>query len=576
MRRIRGVVLALLLAAPVAVLAAPAPVAGAGPQARAAVALAPRPGVVLVALRPGGSLATLSNPASGAGGTTLAATLGRFGLAQAERLSRGVARLPRPEYFALRSNAPDFDPVAAAAALRALPDVLAAAPDLRLALHLVPNDPHLANQWHLGTSAAAVRARTAWDFETGSPGVSIGILDTGVDVGHPDLAAKIWQNPGEIPGNSVDDDGNGYVDDVRGWDFGDDDNDPSPQPVYDAGTGIDVGWHGTFVAGLAAAATNNATGIAGVAWGCRVMPLKISDVTGDMPLSAVTAAVLYAIDNGASVLNMSLGSADPAAEAFFQPLMTAAFNGGVFTVASAGNNGTDERNFPAACDSVLAVGATNSANNRADFSNWGDWVDVAAPGEAIWSSIARNYAYDEFSQIFFEVLWYWDAVNPYMFNDGTSFSAPVVAGAAALVRSHFPALGPLQVTRQLVLTGDVRLYDNPIGPRLNIQSALTIPLDVAPTTVPPALAFAPPTPNPAAAAVHFAFTLPASARTRLEIVDAQGRLVHVVVDRDLGAGPGSATWDGCDRAGRHVAAGLYVALLRAGEEHAVRRIAVVR
>ena len=203
-------------------------------------------------------------------------------------------------------------------------------------------------------------------------------------------------------------------------------------------------------------------------------------------------------------------------------------------------------------------------------------LDLAAPGESIWSSIARNYVYDDFSQIFFEVLWYWDSVNPYMFNDGTSFSAPIVAGAAALVRSHFPSLGPLQVARQLVLTGDIRLYDNPIGRRLNIQAALATPLDVAPLLTAPSLAFAPPTPNPAADAVRFTLTLPAAMRTRIEIVDAQGRLVNVVIDRELGAGSSSATWDGRDRAGRRVAAGLYVAVLRAGGEQAVRRIAVVR
>lgn len=570
MRFVHGVFVILMLGASGAVAA---PVA---PHARATVAHAPRPGVVLVALAPGIALDAPEGGALRAGDASLSATLRRFSLARAERLARGAARTARPEYFALRSDAPDFDPQAAAAALRALPGVVAAAPDLRLSLHLVPNDPYLADQWHLGTSVAAVRARPAWDIETGSPSVAIGILDTGVDVGHEDLAAKIWLNPGEIPGNATDDDLNGYVDDVNGWDFGNDDDDPSPDPVFDLATGIDVGWHGTFVAGLAAAATNNATGIAGVAWGCRVMPLKVADAAGDMPLSAVTEAVLYAIDNGAAVLNMSLGSPDPAAEAFFQPLMTAAFDGNVVTVASAGNDGTDERNFPAACESVLAVGATNSANNRASFSNWGDWVDLAAPGESVWSSIADNYVYDDFSQIFFEVLWYWDTINPYMYNDGTSFSAPIVAGAAALVRSRFPGLSARQVAQQLVLTGDARAYDNPIGPRLNIERALASPLDAAPAAAPAALAFAPPAPNPAAGPVRFAFALPAATHARLEVVDAQGRLAAVVLDRDLGAGARSAAWDGRDRDGRPVAAGLYFAVLRAGAASAVRRLAIVR
>jgi hypothetical protein len=306
------------------------------------------------------------------------------------------------------------------------------------------------------------------------------------------------------------------------------------------------------------------------------MPLKVADSAGDMPLSAVTAAILYAIDNGAGVLNMSLGSPEPDAEAFFQPLMIAAFNGDVVTVSSAGNDGTDERNFPAACDSVLSVGATNSGNNRATFSNWGEWVDIAAPGEMIWSSIARNYEYDEFSQIFFEILWFWDAIHPYMYGDGTSASSPLVAGAAALVRSRFPGLTAGQVAQQLVLAGDARAYDNPIGPRMNIERALLAPLDAAPSAFPAALSFAPPAPNPAAGAVQFAFTLPAAAHARLEIVDAQGRLVNVAADRDFGAGAQAAAWDGRDRAGRPVAAGLYFGVLRVGTARAIRRIAIVR
>jgi subtilisin family serine protease len=569
MRTLSSAMLALTLFAHAAA-------AGPAPHPLTSHARPPRPGVVLVAMQPGHTLEAGADGSVRARDAALAATLQRFALANPARLSRGVPRTPRPEFYVLRSDAADFDPYAAAAALRALPGVVAAAPDLRMSLHLVPNDPYLSDQWYLGTSVAAMRVRQAWDITTGSPGVAIGILDTGVDVGHEDFAGKLWQNPGEIPGNSIDDDLNGYVDDVNGWDFGNDDPDPSPNPVFDLSTGIDVGWHGTYVAGLAAAASNNGIGIAGVAWGCRVMALKVADSAGDMPLSAVTAAILYAIDNGAGVLNMSLGSPEPDAEGFFQPLMALAFDGNVVTVSSAGNDGTDERNFPAACDSVLSVGATNSSNNRASFSNWGEWVDIAAPGEQIWSSIARNYEYDEFSQIFFEVLWYWDTINPYMYGDGTSASSPLVAGAAALVRSRFPSLTAAQVAKQLVLAGDARAYDNPIGPRMNIERALQAPLEAAPAALPAALAFAPPSPNPAAGRVRFAFTLPAAAHARLEVVDAQGRLVDVVTDRDYGAGSQSAAWDGRDGDGRPVAAGLYFAVLRMGSARAIRRLAVVR
>ncbi|MCC6350365.1 MAG: S8 family serine peptidase [Candidatus Eisenbacteria bacterium] len=535
----------------------------------------PRHGVVLVALRAGTTLEDAPGGALRVREPALAAALGRFGLAHARRLVRGGSGAGRPEYFSLRSDAADFDPRAAAAALRAQPGVLAAAPDLNLSLHLVPNDPHLPTQWHLGTSVAAVRARPAWDLETGSPNVPIGIVDTGVDVAHPDLAAKIWHNLGEIPANGLDDDGNGYVDDVTGWDFGDGDADPSPTPMIDPVAGVDVGWHGTFVAGLAAAATNNGDGIAGVAWGCPVMPLKVADAAGDIPLSAVTEAVGYAIDNGASVLNFSLGTSDTTALAFFQPLMTAAFDAGIVCVASAGNDGVDTRSFPAACDSVLSVAATNSANNRADWSNWGDWVDIAAPGESVWSSIARNYVYDDVSQIFFEILWYWDTINPYMYNDGTSFSSPIVAGAAALVRSRFPALGPWQVQRQLVLNGDARTYDNPIGPRLNIEHALQAPLDAA-SAASAALAFSPPWPNPAAGTVRLAFTLPRAGRATLRVLDAQGRLVRTLLDGTLPAGAHAVTWDARDERGMAASPGLYFARIESAGVAGTRRIARVR
>lgn len=574
MRAPIGAVPALALAFIVAAAsAAPAPSAA----IRGGSSRPPRPGVVLALLHPEAATVDPTGGTMRGRDAALQAAFSQLGLARATRIGRGPVRTDRPLAVALHSDEPGFDPYAAAAALRALPGVVAAAPDLRLSLHLVPNDPYLSTQWHLGTSTAAVRARPAWDLETGSGSVTIGVLDTGVDTGHEDFSGKIWQNPGEIPGNGLDDDANGYVDDVQGWDFGDDDGDPSPEPFFDAATGIDVGWHGTFVAGLAAAATNNGVGIAGVAWGCRVMPLKVADATGDMPLSAVTEAIAYAIDNGAAVLNMSLGSPDTTAASFFQPLMTAAFDGGVVTVASAGNDGTDERNFPAACDSVLAVAATDASNNRASFSNWGPWVDLAAPGAEVWSSIADNYVYDDVSQIIFEVLWWWDTVNPYMYGDGTSFSAPVVAGAAALVRSRFPALTAGQVAQQLVTTGDARAYDNPIGPRLNVEQALlSSPLDVSPSSSPGALAFAAPAPNPAAGAVRFAFTLPRGGRVTLAIVDAQGRLVCEAFAGDLGAGARSVAWDGRDLEGRPVPAGLYFAVLGAAGERAMRRVAILR
>lgn len=536
------------------------------------------PREVLVVVAPDGAISASRAGQARAQSAPLALALLRHGITRAEPLRRATpSRARNTEVLRLGSELPDFDPVAAAAELRATEGVLAAAPNLLLRLHLAPNDPRFSSQWHLSNSAAGVQAQQGWNRELGSASVSIGIMDTGVDVGHPDLASKIWTNPAETPGNGIDDDLDGHIDDVNGWDFGDQDADPSPTPMFEPSIGIDQGWHGTFVAGLAAGATNNGVGIAGVAWDCKIVPLKVSDVNGDILLSAMVEAFDYAIAHQVSVLNMSLGTSDTTARAFFQPLVNEAIGAGVVLVASAGNDGTDTPSFPAACDSVLAVAATNASNQRASFSNWGWYVNIAAPGEAVWSCISRNYEYDETSLLFFEVLWGHDGVEPYMTNDGTSFSAPIVAGAAALVRSHFPALSPKQVVAQLIVQGDVRLYDNPIGPRLNIDRALIPALAVEPlANRGELLQFQAPSPNPSVGPTRFTFSLPTSAPVRLVLLDAQGRCVRTLLQGALASGQHTTVWEGLDDNGHALPAGLYLAELSAGELRAMRRVALVR
>lgn len=544
------------------------------PPGRVLPSFGPRPpyvpGQVLVLAPRAGALESAA--AGGARNPAFAARLEDLGIARVEEV--GPEGTSAHAALRLWSDDHAFDPYAVARALVASGDAIAASPNLRMQLHAIPNDPYLAYQWHLGTSAAGVRARQAWDHATGSPGVVIGIMDTGVDRVHSDLFFKIWTNTQEIAGNLVDDDHNGWVDDVQGWDFGNGDNVPDPELIPDM-YGLDQGWHGTFVAGLAAAATNNGNGVAGVAWGCRVLPLKVSDSYGDMTLSAIVDAFHYARQAHVSVLNVSLGTSDPSAAGFFQELVDEAVAAGIVVVASAGNDGVDTPTYPAACDGVLAVGATTMSNNRADWSNWGDWVDIAAPGESVWSSIARNYGYDDLSWWYFETYCGFDGVHAYMANDGTSFSAPIVAGAAALVRGAYPALAPAQVIQQLVLNGDARAYDNPIGPRLNIERALLRPLAVDGAAAPARLALAPPSPNPARSATRLSFTLPRAGHARLELLDAQGRIVRTLFDGPAAAGANESAWDLRDARGGAVPAGLYFAQLRAGERREVRRLVVL-
>ena len=506
------------------------------------------------------------------------AVLERHGLTRGARIARGTSAMAS-RFLVLESARPDFDPARAAAELRALGLVRAAVPDLRVRLHVLPDDPDLDVQWHVDDGGFAdIRLAAAWDVEQGNASARIGVMDTGVDLGHPDLASKIWTNPGEIPANGVDDDGNGYPDDVHGWDFGDGDADPNPHYTPDASLlDVDVGFHGTFVAGVAAAATDNAEGIAGAAWNCPVVPLKVVDSAAEITLTAMTEAFAYATEMEIEVLNMSLGTAEqPGVAEYFQALVDAATAAGVVCVASAGNSGTDDLNFPAACDGVLSTAATDAENARASFSNFGPTVRIAAPGAGMWSAICRNYELDELSQIFYEVFFGWDAIRPYMAGDGTSFSAPLVSGVAALVRSRHPAWTPAMVASHLVTTGDAVAYDEPIGPRLNAYRAVTedlLSVPVPGATAGVALAVGP---NPASAAMTVRFTLATPGRVRLRIHDVAGRLMRELADGEFPAGARSLSWDGADAGGHPVSAGLYVVRMDSAHGALVRKIVRTR
>jgi subtilisin family serine protease len=479
------------------------------------------------------------------------------------------ARLGRT--LVLTSHHPDFDADAATRDLRALGVVRTAAPNQTLKYDLVPNDQYfVSHQWQLSASAAGIRAQNAWDITTGDSSVVIAIMDSGVDRTHPDLAAKIWTNTGEIPDNVTDDDGNGYVDDVNGWDFSTADNDPNPVLAIHPSIGYDTGFHGTFVAGLAAAATNNTTGIAGVSWKSKIMPLKVSDADAEISLAAVTEAFQYATDNGVDVLNVSFGGTDPLLQGFFQPLVIDAVDGNVLFVCSAGNDGNDLPHYPAACESVLAVGASTQANSRASYSCWGWFVDLFATGDNVWSSIPTNYTYDMTSEFIFSFVYGWDGVNPYMSNVGSSFAAPVAAGAAALVRGQFPTANAVAVLKHMPQTADPVNYDFGPGKRLNAYQALLTNIDVPPLVVATGASFAlaPMAPNPMRAGGTVELSLARAGAVRVGVFDTRGRLVRTVFDGALEAGPQRLSWDGTQDGGVRVAPGLY--FVRAEFEGAAR------
>ncbi|HEU5311586.1 MAG TPA: S8 family peptidase, partial [Candidatus Eisenbacteria bacterium] len=258
----------------------------------------------------------------------------------------------------------------------------------------VPNDPQFHLLWGLqntgqtgGLPGADIDAIPAWDAQTGFHDIVVAVIDTGVDHAHPDLAANIWTNPGEIPGNQIDDDGNGYIDDVHGYDFYNEDGDPT-----------DDNGHGTHVAGTIGAVGNNGVGTTGVAWNVRIMALKFIGSGGSGATDDAVQAVEYAIDMGAHVMNNSWGGG--AHSSLLELAVQQANAAGIPFVAAAGNSGVSLEQFahyPASLDvpNVIAVASTTSQDVLSSFSNFGGTsVDLAAPGSSIWSTLpGSSYGY---------------------------------------------------------------------------------------------------------------------------------------------------------------------------------------
>ena len=492
------------------------------------------------------------------------AIFARLGLQHARSIgpsSRAGAKA-RPRSWLLQSDRGDFDPIQATRELTATGKFRAVSPNYRFGLFAtIPNDFYLSidYQWYIDDGGFAdIHLPQAWDIERGDSSITIAIMDTGVDTSHPDFAGKIWHNPGEIPGNGLDDDGNGLIDDYEGWDFGMGDNDPKPEPTSDP-SGIDVGFHGTFCAGIAAAATDNEEGIASAGWNCRIMPLKASQPDSGITSEAIAGAFDYAVDKEASVISMSFGGPGSlGVPEFFQALVDMATESGAVCVAAAGNANSSIRTYPAACDKVLAVAATTSTNERASFSNWGLWVDVAAPGEGMWSTICDNYTFSDLDQLYYEALFLWDSFNPYMYGDGTSFACPLTAGVCGLVRARYPNLTPQQVIQQVIATGDVVAYDHPVGRKVNAFRAVSLtPTAVALDARAPGNARIAAAPNPMSGSGEIRFVVPEAGPVRLVLFDAAGRRVRTIVDAMLPAGAHAEPWDGRNDQGTSLGTGIY-------------------
>ncbi len=350
-----------------------------------------------------------------------------------DELGHRVLRYQAPARLAVVGLASgDLDAVPRARArLATLPGVVRVASERVLRLtDTVPDDPRWSELWGM----ARIGAPAAWDLATGSRQVLVGVIDTGIDRGHRDLAGNIHVNHGEVPGNGADDDGNGYIDDVNGWDFVNGDSDPA-----------DDHYHGTHVAGTIGARGDNATGVAGVSWRVRLMPLKVFDNDGQGLLSDAVAALDYATENGCALTNNSWGAAipldDPDAVLLHEAAERAA-TAGTLLVAAAGNNADDTDVTPfvpagLATANILSVAAIDADDQLASFSNFGvTSVDLAAPGVGVLSCVPGP---DPALQS-----------DHYRTANGTSMASPHVAGAAALLLSVNPDLDIATLTSALL------------------------------------------------------------------------------------------------------------------------------
>ncbi len=337
-----------------------------------------------------------------------------------------------------------------------------AEPNLIWSIGLAPSDPRYPEQYGLhntgqtgGIPGADIGAEAAWERFTGDPELMVGVLDTGAQLDHPDLAANLWTNPGEVPGNGVDDDSNGYVDDVHGYDFYNHDGNPA-----------DDNGHGTHTAGTIAAVGDNGVGVTGVVWRARIVVLKFLNSSGSGPTSGAVEALEYGQRVGLRLTNNSWGGG-VYSRALEDAIAAVGATGQLF-VAAAGNSraNTDvNANYPSALsqDCIISVAATDAADQLASFSNYGAAsVDLAAPGDGILSTFPGS-AYRQLS--------------------GTSMATPQVSGAVALLMGRFPSMEAAEVKSRLMRFADplTGLAGRCVsGGRLNLDLASADPDLVSP------------------------------------------------------------------------------------------------
>lgn len=346
----------------------------------------------------------------------------------------------------------------------------------------IPNDPMYSLQEPFYNK---INVSAAWDYATGTGSVIVAVIDTGADIWHEDLAENIWKNTKEIPDNGVDDDGNGYADDTHGWNFVENNNDVGIS-VINAKDDSGAVNHGTILAGLIGAAGNNNFLGTGLNWRVKIMPLRAIDSSGNGSLNTVAKAIDYAVKNGVDIISISFTGS--ATNFNLQESLRRARQKGVLVVAAAGNsrndgtgneNLTKNKQYPICSDYgesenwILGVTSVDLNDRLSNFADYGNCVDISAPGEYIYSTqrYAPKYGYDKN----FDGIWF-----------GSSFSAPLVAGTAALIKSARPEWGAKELAANLLASADDVDGSNPgyVGQmgygRLNVGRAIKLATESKP------------------------------------------------------------------------------------------------
>jgi subtilisin family serine protease len=416
-------------------------------------------------------------------------------------------------------------------------------------LNYSPDDPAFPSQWHL----PHVHADNAWDIVRGDTTRHsvIAVVDAGINYDHPDLLGNIWVNPGEDINqngqydssdyNNIDDDHNGFIDDLVGWDWGTFDNNPMEEPSWP---------HGTSVAGCVSEVTDNGVWGSAIGFSARMMCIKVFNAGN---LHNVMQGLLWAVENNARIINISWGT--PVFSQTEQNVINAIWDEDVLIVASAGNESSDVPIYPAAYDNVIAVAATDANDHLAPFSGYGSWIDLCAPG----TNILTTETHSGFASY-----------------NGTSFSAAMVSGLAGLIRAWYPSMTNAQIENLIKSTTDNIDSLNPgyIGRmgtgRLNAFRWLLTSIDNQPPLAHHYYAIKS-YPNPFNSSTLISYTLNKRASVKLTIYDLLGKRVASAIDYVQEAGDYRYLWDGTE-----YGSGIYFARLEIDSYSETIKLCLIR